>query len=112
MDFLPFDLTKEEPMPVSEVIKLIPSNRGNNGHIRNALAMDAKWSFPVIGPDDFEPIRVEGCKLGDVLVTSREAIQRVKQLQTQLQQEADKVLHLVDLATEAFSPPKPRNPAE
>lgn len=64
-----FDLTKEEPIPVTEAVKLIPSGHRNKKHLSVREMM--RWIL-----DGYRGVKLEARKLGASWVTSKEAIAR------------------------------------
>ena len=77
MDLLPFDLAAEDPISLVEAARLVPSRQDP----RKPVGTDTILRWITIG---FHPrgtargtqIQLEGLKLGDVVVTSRESMQR------------------------------------
>lgn len=79
MDFLPFNLASEQLIPAKEAIRLIPPGRNSRGkHItmQTLIRWMCEGYVPRNAPPGFTPIRLEGCKLGDQIVTSQQSIQR------------------------------------
>jgi hypothetical protein len=67
------DLTTETPIPLAAAAKLLPAARnGKRCHLSTLL----RWILRGCRGPDGTLIRLEGARLGDRWVTSREALQR------------------------------------